>query len=101
MHGSVHYKEPLESFEIRVRHSPGFGLPSCRDIAMPQCADSDVKQYSLTYLITILLNSIALTSSIFTKLADIMKYEGGVLIKLFTEWPFKTVSSDVTEFHRI
>ena len=24
---TVHYKEPLESFEIRVRHSPGLGLP--------------------------------------------------------------------------
>ena len=24
----VHYKEPLKSFEIRVGHSPGFGLPS-------------------------------------------------------------------------
>ena len=26
--GTVHYKEPLKSFEIRVEHSPGFGLPS-------------------------------------------------------------------------
>ena len=26
--GTVHYKEPLKSFEIRVGHSPGFGLPS-------------------------------------------------------------------------
>ena len=25
---TVHYREPLESFEIRVGHSPGFGLPS-------------------------------------------------------------------------
>ena len=25
---TVHYKEPLKSFEIRVGHSPGFGLPS-------------------------------------------------------------------------
>ena len=24
----MHYKEPLNSFEIRVRHSPGFRLPS-------------------------------------------------------------------------
>ena len=24
--GNVHYKEPLKSFEIRVGHSPGFGL---------------------------------------------------------------------------
>ena len=24
----LHYKEPLESFEIRVGHSTGFGLPS-------------------------------------------------------------------------
>ena len=28
VYGTVHYKEPLKSFEIRVGHSPGFGLPS-------------------------------------------------------------------------
>ena len=27
-YGTVHYKEPLNSFEIRVGHSPSFGLPS-------------------------------------------------------------------------
>ena len=27
-YGTVHYKEPLKSFEIRVGHSPGLGLPS-------------------------------------------------------------------------
>ena len=27
-YGTVHYKEPLKSFEIIVGHSPGFGLPS-------------------------------------------------------------------------
>ena len=27
-YGTVHYKEPLKSFEIRVGHNPGFGLPS-------------------------------------------------------------------------
>ena len=27
-YGTVHYKEPLKSFEIRVGHSPSFGLPS-------------------------------------------------------------------------
>ena len=27
-YGTVHYKEPLMSFEIRVGHSPSFGLPS-------------------------------------------------------------------------
>ena len=26
--GTVHYKEPWKSFEIRVGHTPGFGLPS-------------------------------------------------------------------------
>ena len=26
-YGTVHYKEHLKSFEIRVGHSPGFGLP--------------------------------------------------------------------------
>ena len=25
--GTVHYKEPLKSFEITIGHSPGFGLP--------------------------------------------------------------------------
>ena len=28
VYGTVHYKEPLKSFEIRVGHSPGIGLPS-------------------------------------------------------------------------
>ena len=27
-YGTVHYEEPLKSFEIRVGHSPGFQLPS-------------------------------------------------------------------------
>ena len=27
-YGTVHYKEPLKSFEIRAGHSPGFGFPS-------------------------------------------------------------------------
>ena len=27
-YGTVHYKEPLKSFKIRVGHRPGFGLPS-------------------------------------------------------------------------
>ena len=27
-YGTVHYREPLKSLEIRVGHSPGFGLPS-------------------------------------------------------------------------
>ena len=27
VYGTVHYKEPLMSFEIRVGHSPGVGLP--------------------------------------------------------------------------
>ena len=27
-YGTVHYKDPLKSFEIRRRHSPGFRLPS-------------------------------------------------------------------------
>ena len=27
-YGTVHYKEPLKSFEIRVGHSPGFRFPS-------------------------------------------------------------------------
>ena len=27
-YGTAHYKEPLKSFEIRVDHSPGLGLPS-------------------------------------------------------------------------
>ena len=27
-YGAVHYEEPLKSFEMRVGHSPGFGLPS-------------------------------------------------------------------------
>ena len=45
VYGTVHYKEPLESVEIRVGHNPsvaGFSLSQyCHD-----CAESDVKQYS-------------------------------------------------------
>ena len=45
----------------------------------------------------------ALTSFVFTELANTMKYgEEGVLHNLvFTEFPFKTVSGEVTAFHRI
>ena len=43
-YGTVHYKEPLKSYEfIGVEHSPGFGLPSVA--ILPQCAESDVKRY--------------------------------------------------------
>ena len=43
--GTVHYKEPLKSFEIRVGHNPASGFllsRYCHDRA-----ESDVKQYSL------------------------------------------------------
>ena len=43
--GTVHYKEPLKSFKIKVGHSPGYRLPSVA--ILPQCAESDVKQYGL------------------------------------------------------
>ena len=47
-----------------------------------------------------LWNSIALTSIIVTELANAMKYEEGVLDNfVFTEFPFKMVSGDVTAFH--
>ena len=47
VYDTVHYKEPLKSFEIRVGHSPGFGL---RSVAiLPQCAESNVKQYTYIY----------------------------------------------------
>ena len=41
---TVHYKEPLKSFEIRVGHSLNFGISSVA--ILPQCAESDVKQYT-------------------------------------------------------
>ena len=44
-YGTVHYKEPLKSFEIRVGHSTGFGL--CSVAILSRCAESDVKQYWL------------------------------------------------------
>ena len=43
-YGNVHYKEPLKSFEIRVGHIPGFGLPSVA-ILTTLCG----KQYSLIH----------------------------------------------------
>ena len=45
-YGTVHYKEPLKSFEIRVGHSPGFGLPS--DIAMIVQKASNIHIYTCT-----------------------------------------------------
>ena len=40
------FKKNLMSFEIKVEHSPGFGL---RSVAiLPKCAENDVNQYSLT-----------------------------------------------------
>ena len=51
---------------------------------------------------TILWNSIALTSIVVTELANTMKYGDGVLYNfVFNEFPFKTVSGDVTAFHRV
>ena len=44
-YGTVHYKEPLKSFEIRVGHSLGFLLSRyCHD-----CTESDVKQYDMPH----------------------------------------------------
>ena len=44
-----------------------------------------------------------LTFFVFTELANTMKYGGGGVLHnlVFTEFPFKTVSGDVTAFHRI
>ena len=51
---------------------------------------------------SILWISIALTSIVVTELANTMKYGEGVLYNfVFTEFPFKTVSCDITAFHRI
>ena len=44
VYGTVNYKEPLKSFEIRVGHSPSFGHPSVAIVL--QCAESDVKLYT-------------------------------------------------------
>ena len=48
VYGTVHYEELLKSFEIRVGHCPGYGLPSVA--ILPHCAESDVRQYSLTLI---------------------------------------------------
>ena len=37
-YGTAHYKEPSESFEIRVRHSPGFGLSNLLSRYCHDCA---------------------------------------------------------------
>ena len=49
VHGSVDYKEPLKSFDLRVGHSPDFGLLS---VAILPWLYSDVKQYSPTSQLT-------------------------------------------------
>ena len=33
VYGTVHYEQPLKSSEIRVGHSPDFGLPSVAILA--------------------------------------------------------------------
>ena len=43
VYGTVHYKELLKSFEIRVGHSPGFGLPSVAILTL--CALSRIYTY--------------------------------------------------------
>ena len=44
VYSAVHYIEPLKSFEMRAGHSLSFGLLSVA--ILPQCAESDVKQYT-------------------------------------------------------
>ena len=46
VNGTVHYKVPMKLFEIRVGHSPGFGLSSVA--ILPNCAGSDIMQYILS-----------------------------------------------------
>ena len=46
-HGTVHYEKSVKSFEIRVGHIPGFGLLFVAKFH--DCAESDVKQYSLIH----------------------------------------------------
>ena len=43
----------------------------------------------------------ALTTNIFTELANTVKYGEGFYITFFHEWPFKRISGDITAFHRI
>ena len=50
---TMHYKEPLKSFEIRVGHSPGLVLHSV--VKLPQCAERDVRQYSLALDVQLML----------------------------------------------
>ena len=45
VYATVHYTEPLKSFEIRVELSPGLGLPSVT--ILPQYAENDdILQYT-------------------------------------------------------
>ena len=55
VYGAVNYKEPLRSFEIREGHSPGFGFPSV--VILPQCAESNVKQYTYSKDLTRILRT--------------------------------------------
>ena len=51
-YGTVHYKEPLQSFEIRVGHiDPASGFLLSR--YFHDCAESDVKQYSFIFIVHI------------------------------------------------
>ena len=45
VYGIVHYNKPLKSFKIRVGHSSSFEIPPVE--ILPQCAESDVKQYNI------------------------------------------------------
>ena len=63
--GTVLYKKTLKSFEIRVGHSPGFGLPSVA--ILPLCAESDVKQYTYIHTYKALMQDVNVLIVIYVK----------------------------------
>ena len=100
VYDTVHYKESLKVFEIRVWHSPGFGLPSVA--ILHQYAESNVKQY--TYICTRMemfynnhpknwkIKTVSEVTFIFTKVFIILLNRWLILTKIVL-WPANHVGS--------
>ena len=91
-YGTVLYKEPLKSFEIRVGHSPGFGL-----LVMRYChdrAESDVRQYLYSYSHTKLTRGgvtfIAIINNVFIACGSLVEWQTVSLFyaKVYLNWEF-------------
>ena len=75
----------------------------CNGLDIRQIFNPDFKTYSIHLIIEHVFNSFSPWAySVVTELVNTIMYVGGVLYNfVFIEFSFKTVSGDVTAFHRI